>query len=65
MRCCALLTSDTLFTEPGEFVCDVHPQELDAADYLHRCIVNEQRSIAGPFLSKVTNDIFSFDHIQD
>ena len=50
---------------PGEVVCDVHTQELGAADHLHRRVVDKKWSMAGLLLPEVDNDLFGFVHIQD
>ena len=57
-----LLDQCCIVYRPGEVVCDVHPQELGAADQLHSHVVDE-RSVAGLLLPEVNNDLFGFVHM--
>lgn len=43
----------------------MHPQELNAADHLHSCVVDEKWSMAGLVLPEVGNNLFGLVHFQD
>lgn len=53
------------FHRPGEFVCDLRPQELGAFDHLHNRVVIEKWGVARPILPKVKKDLFYLVHIQN
>ena len=61
-----LLDQSCSVHRPGEVVCDVHPQELGAADQLHSCVVDGKWSVVGLLLPEINNDLwFCVVHTQD
>lgn len=46
---------DYIENGPGEVICDVHPQELNAAPHLHISVVDGKRSEAELILAGVKN----------
>lgn len=48
----------------GQFVCYLHPQELDAFDYLHCFVVDKEWSVTGLASPEVNDDFLGFFNIQ-